>query len=96
MHIFTGKSDVIIQDNDTRGGSWWVDSVVLANDDAGGGEGDGVVDGGRAVDTATPGDPHSCGIPWEETDPSWPLYGDDNNSSHLARKAIRASAYMLT
>ena len=78
MHICIGKSDGIIQDNDIGGGSWWVDPVVLANDDAGGGEGGGVVDGGGEVDTATPGDPHSCGIHWEETDPSWTICGDDN------------------
>ena len=81
MHIFVGKSDVIVQHHDRGGGSRWVDRVVLAHDDAGGGEGDGVVDGGGEVDTATPGDPHSCGIHWEETDHHWPNCGDDNNIS---------------
>ena len=74
MHICIGKSDVIIQNHDIGGGSWWVDLVVLANDDAGGGERDGVVDGGGKVDTTTPGDSHSCGVHWEETDLRWPLY----------------------
>ena len=83
MHIICiGKGNVIVQDHDIGGGSWWVYPVVLANDDAIGGEGDGVVDGGGEVDTATPGDPHSCGIHWEETDLRWPLYGDDNIIHH--------------
>ena len=71
MHICIGKGDVIIQDHDIVGGSRWVDPVVLTNDYAGGGERDSVVDGGGEVDTATPGDPHSCGVHWEETDPHW-------------------------
>ena len=77
MHICIDKGDVIIQDHDIGGSSWWVDPVVLVHDDAGGGERDGVVDGGGEVDTATPGDPHSCGVHWEETDPSWTICGDD-------------------
>ena len=81
MHICIGKSDVIIQNKNIGGGSWWVDSVVLANDDVGGGERDGVVDGGGEVDTPTPGDPHSCGVHWEETDLRWPICGDYNNIS---------------
>ena len=67
VHISgTSEDDVIFQHNASWGHSRWVNPLIISNDSRG--ANDSVDDEGGEVNAATPRDPDSCGIHWEEPD----------------------------